>query len=334
MEGADLNSAFQTVTAALKTDPEHPEARALVDQIRAAIAERDRVERLHNDLNQAEVLLDLSALHEAANLLDRLAAEHPDSAEVLALIERLQTDKKEHERHQRIQDELAACARQIKEDGPAAAIARLEALETEFPGEFLGLLTEAREEQRRQEQDRACQDLRQQAWERASAQEFDAALAILNQGLLTYPRQAGLIEVLEAIASAKSGHERALRLEGELQRCRQMRLEGRLDEAASLVEALGKEFGESAGLAAERSETTAAIAARDRARIIEEAIQQAGASIENGDADSAVETVWKRAPHGRKRNPAGRPIGACDGRAKENRAKPRYRSSHEQRASA
>jgi len=104
IEATDLTAAFQTVTAALKADPENPEARGLIEQVRAELEERERQQRLRDEVNRAEVLLDLSALREAGDLLERLATENPESPEVLMLIERLQRDRKEHARRQRIRD--------------------------------------------------------------------------------------------------------------------------------------------------------------------------------------------------------------------------------------
>jgi predicted Ser/Thr protein kinase len=243
VDAADLTAALQTVTSALKADPDHPEARAFLEQIRAAIEERDRQERLRHELNRAEVLLDLSALHEASALLDRLASENPDSTDVRALIERLQRDRKEHERRRRINEELTAARKTLKESGPASAIAHLENLAQEFPAEdeVLALLAETREEQRRQELER----------------------------------------------------EKALRLEGELQGCRRMRLEGRLDQAAVLVEMLGKQFGDSGPLVEERNLLSAAMAVRNRERTIEDALQQGQERVEAGEAAVAVQIVQR-----------------------------------------
>ncbi|MGH9593411.1 MAG: protein kinase domain-containing protein, partial [Bryobacteraceae bacterium] len=241
MEASDLTAALQTVTAALQADPENQAARLLLEQIRAGIEERDRQERLRHELNRAEVLLDLSALHEASALLDRLAGENPDSAAVRALRERLERDRKVRERRQRIQEELEASRKELEKSEPEAAIARLEKLVQEFPedDEVLAALAVTREEQRRQEQER----------------------------------------------------EKALRLEGELQGCRRMRLEGRLDEVSVMLEMLGKQYGASGPLVEERDLLHAAIAARDREQAIKDALQQGQASLESGEAASAVEMV-------------------------------------------
>ena len=289
----NLTEAFRDLTSALSTDPGNADAQRFIAKVHQEMEAREREQLLGEGLSRAKGLLVMNAFDEASELLDRLAAEHPDSAEVRQLIGRLVVQKKEDEARQQLQAGIAACKERLKKGEFSDAIARLEELHREFPEErqIPDLLAYARDELLTREKNRECERIGREAWGFFKAQDFDGALGILDAGLRTYPGDQKLLGLMQRIASAKAEHAKALRLDQGVERCREMRRRGQIDDAIALAEALAEEHGAQPALVTLREELRRDFEQREREQAIARAVEQARGFLDQGLAGNATQLL-------------------------------------------
>ncbi len=293
LELEDLSGALEIANSALVADRGSPEAAELLAQVRTEIQVREQRRRFRDSLNQAEVLLAISALHDADVLLKRLAKENPGSTEVQQLVTRLGQQKEEEERQQRLRSEVSACQALLRDGEMERAIQRLDGLAREFPAmdQPREMLAFAKAELRAREAAQACEKIGREAWQLVEQKEFGQALMVLEHGLLAYPNEARLLELKGAIASSREEHEKARVLEDQIARCREIRKEGRLDEACALLETLRSGYVNSEAWRSEHQVLLQLIRERDRERVIRHALEKGKDLLEGGQPDSTIQLL-------------------------------------------
>jgi eukaryotic-like serine/threonine-protein kinase len=295
LELADLTGAFQIVTNALRADPGSSDAQRLMEQIREEMKSREEQSRLRDQVNRAEVFLAIGALHEAAAFVNQLGMEYPDSVEVAELAERLSRQITEAALQEHLQAEIKACQNLLRTGELIVAATRLDSLCQEFPQEDQPrhLLAFARQELQARERVRFCEQLEQKVWSHLEKKHFQEAQEIIEGGLRTHPSELRLQELLQAVAGSKSEYEKAQHLEDQLQRCRELRDLGQLDEARGILDVLRGDFGEDSRLIAQRAEIQATIQQRTRARVIQAALERAHTLLGEHQPDSAVQLLHR-----------------------------------------
>ncbi len=293
LELEDLSGALEIVNSAVAADPGSPEAAELLARVRKEIQAREQQRHLGDALNQAEVLLAIGALDDAGALLKRLAKENPGSPEVAQMLARLAQQKDEEERQRHVRSEVSACQALLREGKIDPAIERLDGLVREFPAinQPRELLAFAQAELRAQQAARASEKIIREARQLIEQKSFSPALKLLEQGLRTYPNEPRLLELMGGIASSHEESEKARVREDQMIRYREIREEGRLDEACALLETLRSEYPDSEAWLSEHQALLALIRERDKERAIRHALEKGKELLEGGHPASTIQLL-------------------------------------------
>lgn len=127
--GKDLDAAFQSVMAALRQDPQNPEAAELLNAIHSELQRKERIEAA---VRRAKNLLLKGGLAEAEAMLAALGADAAVS-EAQALAEEIRREMMERQGRGRLDSGMAAASELLRAGRIEDAVARLDALQAEFP---------------------------------------------------------------------------------------------------------------------------------------------------------------------------------------------------------
>jgi eukaryotic-like serine/threonine-protein kinase len=246
----NFTAAYRSISEALRHDPQNPEAAELLKTIQEAVERRQQEERIDDAIRKAEGLILLRAYDEAIEALTALGAG-AQAPKVERLLEWIEGEKKEQDRKQRLQSEMAASTDLLRNRRVAEAAERLEKLHAEFSDnrEVADLLAYAQKEVRLEARAKAVEQLAAKAAALSRNKEFDAAMAVVDDALKRYPGENSLIRLLAATMEAKADWERRQAVEATLRECGQLRAEQRFAEAIEKVEATLHEYSAEPALA-------------------------------------------------------------------------------------
>jgi serine/threonine-protein kinase len=285
-----LALALHKVSEALALNPKSDDAQSLLDLVRLELNKRERQQRLNETLRRARELLLLGSLNEAFGVMDTLEADDRDSPEALELLARIETQKSDLERRERLAEELAAADGLLDGGEFIRAVQMLQRLRSEFPDEpRVGrLLSLAQQKAAAFERAQAIERIQAEVLTCAEAKQFDDAVALLKSAMEGYPDDAGLLRLRDTVNLARSAWERQQAVEQTVRRCEVLADEDRFDEALVALCGTRQEYPDDTVLERleRRLETD-----RDkfrRAQAILSALQSANRLIGQRDPERAV----------------------------------------------
>jgi serine/threonine-protein kinase len=232
-----LTPALHKVSEALALNPKSGDAQSLLDIVRLELNKRERQQRLNETLRRARELLLLGSLNEALGVMDTLEPGDRDAPEALELSARIETQKSDLERRERLVDELAA-AEDLLEGGQFVhAVQLLQRLRSEFPDEpRVGrLLSHAQQKAAAFERAQAIEKIQAEVLTCAEAKRFDDAVALLISAMEGYPDDAGILRLRDTVNLARAAWERQQAVEQTVRRCEALADEDRFDEALATL---------------------------------------------------------------------------------------------------
>jgi serine/threonine-protein kinase len=234
----NLSTAFQLLGDALAAEPGHSEAQRLLSDVQVKISERDAQKRLREGLAKANGLMALQSFDEAIATLEALSVEAPGSEQVRAALDVAHRERDEYNRKRHIQSEVEAAKNEIKSSQFEAAIARLEPLANQSPGQsdIASLLTYARSELAAAKHMAKIRAAAEGAWKLLKAQEFDKALSEADAALIAFPDDPALLRLRQAIIKERAEREQARFVQQVLAESAELENKERLEQAGAALE--------------------------------------------------------------------------------------------------
>ncbi|HEY4360475.1 MAG TPA: protein kinase [Bryobacteraceae bacterium] len=291
----NLTGAYQSVSAAINTDREHPDAAALLQQIRGEIDSRERERALREGLTKCRSLLLVEAFEEAQASVTALEAQYPDSAELRELKTETQRRKAEHERGEKLLRGLTSARELFRQKKVAEAIRILEPLAAEFPNtaEVADLLSFAKQAEQAERQAQDVAETEREVEKLCGAHDFAKASSLVQGALKQYPGDATLSRLQERVVSAKAVEDREQAIRTGTARGEELRAKQKFAEAAQLLDQAIREQGSAPALTALRArvETEWAAAKREQAR--QAAIVEIQSLLPKGQAGEAISSIQR-----------------------------------------
>ena len=239
-QGERLQEARTLAQKALESDPDNPEAPALVLHLEDLIAKIESAKRLNAGMEEAERLLSEKNYAEAIEKLRELEAEYPGSQQIGEIHSRVRLRQAEQERRERL-DRLESGLKEIRavhRDGQLAKALELIALmHDEFHGVAALENLKASIEEELAARDRLAriskllEDGRKLLW----ARRLPECIEILEQGRKNFAADAGIERLLEAAKALEYEEERRKSVLAILDSARELRAQERFDEAGELL---------------------------------------------------------------------------------------------------
>jgi serine/threonine protein kinase len=237
LDTQDLDRAKETIAEGLRNFGAHPKLIAYQAEAAALLERRENLDRARQlyksrDWAPAETLL--------RKLLDRDPSDH----EARAIWEGVSKERDQENRWRLREEGREAAHRSLREQRFDEAEARLRSLLKDFPGdsalvEDLNRVLEAKQQRARRE---VYLKGRQMATASLKAQQFDAAIAELQNLLLEFPGDAALEEDLRAARAAQQDHQRREICERERRKAAEFLSKREFDPAIRCLESLLQQF--------------------------------------------------------------------------------------------
>ncbi len=289
----DLTGAYQSVSAALHTDQEHPAAAELLRQIRAEIDSRERDRALREGLTKARSSLMVEAFEETLALLTALEAQYPDSAELRELRTETLKRKTESERREKLLRSLNSARDLLRQKKLAEAARVLEPLAAEFPqtAEVADLLSFARQAEQAERQARTVAETEAEVEKLCAAHEIAKAMAVVRGKLEQYPADASLLRLQERVSAAKAAQDREQAIRIVETRGEELLAKQKFPEAAQLLDQSIREHGNAPPLTELRGRVETAWTAAKREQSRQDAISQIQGLLQKGQAAEAISAI-------------------------------------------
>jgi hypothetical protein len=195
-------------------------------------------------------LLLLSSLDEALTVMNTLEAEDRDAPEARELMARLEAQKADLERRERLNCELATANALLDGGQFIHAVQVLQRLRPEFPDEprIARLLSQAQQKAAAFERAQAIDRTQAEVLTCAEARRFDDAVDLLTSATEQYPDDAGLLRLRDTVNLAKSAWQRQQAIEQTVRRCEALADDNRFDEALAVLGETRREHPDDATL--------------------------------------------------------------------------------------
>ncbi|MGO9263056.1 MAG: TonB family protein [Bryobacteraceae bacterium] len=238
LKNQDLTEAFRAASEVLSADPGNAAGRDLFQEIRAQMDLRESRRRFREDLSRAEGLLLIGETQEALSLLAEIERRNPQAAEVSALRARAEDRKAQEDRARRLAEATADVRSLLRNGLFEQAVAKIDSLRTEFADnpDLQTLRRHASERLAAQRRLERIANLKFEAARLIEQHDFDNAIRALEAGIAELGDDGDLTRLVQAALAGKASQERDRAVSRTLEEAERLRLAGKLDDAARLLE--------------------------------------------------------------------------------------------------
>ncbi len=286
----DLTAAHGIILKALSTDPSSSDAETLRANVQERLDAREWERRLDEGLNQAKRLILLESFDQAIAFLADFSRLYPESTAIRELQGRARTGREKQQRRERLQSSIEDARSLLRANRFTEALEHLNTRREEFPesDELRDLAALAGEEAHAQKQSEAIAAAIAEGRALLDACQFDTALEFLRNALAEYPGANAIRELLQAVASEKSEHQRKAALEEAGSQAKALIEGGRFAEAADRIGAFARAYGAATEIEPLRLEAEEGIEAQRRQLAVNQLMAKARSLVDEGRPDSAT----------------------------------------------
>jgi hypothetical protein len=293
LTNSNLTDAFRLVSEVLGSDPANHIGKDLLQQIRAAMAERDAKRKLQEAVAGAEGLLLIGETEQALSLIAEIEKLYPNSSEPSALRSRALDQQAEEIRGRRLTDGAAECKTLLRSGSFELAVAKVNELLADFPNnaDLEALHRHAMERLVAERRTRQTAQLKADAAALIERREYDQAIRGLEAGVAKLGDDGELTRLLQSAVAGKAAEERTRAVALVAEEVGQLRRQGKVDEALKGVERAIQIWGDGEPLASLLREISAERKERDKRRAIQDAARKAGILLEQKKPEAAAELL-------------------------------------------
>jgi serine/threonine protein kinase len=215
-----ITDAYRSILECFQYAPESEEAAALLKTIRTAIERRERQRRLDDSVAKVEGFIAANKLEEAEGLLSDLEITYPGAGRVKELLSTVRLEIESRTRRRRLEEGLDPVRKLLSQGNWTKAIAALDRLAKEFPGEteILTLSAQAQEQLLAQQKAEHIEKLLRDSRTANEAHDFERALDLVKEGLRSYPGEASLEAMLNSTEELRREYQRQIAIRSATER--------------------------------------------------------------------------------------------------------------------
>ena len=246
----NLEEALAVFPEILERDPGNPEALRLLEEVRAALTQRDKEREYQEKLQLAKDLLQANSFDESTGVLEDLDPEFKTREEVKSLTAQIRSRKEAFEGEQQLKGEMAAVEELLAGANFEAAIKRLEVLMNRFPQEVepTKLFIAAHRELAAYRKAEALNKLTDELKRLADKGHFERALALIGQSLRTYQSEPRLLEAQQQIQAEWARYKRQLAVRRIVEEAERHLARKEIEKAVYVLEAGDRQYPSEAEL--------------------------------------------------------------------------------------
>jgi serine/threonine-protein kinase len=282
----DYTEAFKSATEALTADPDNSTGQALMQEIDAAIKQREARRRMQEELTRAEGLLLTGETEQALSLLQELERGNPGAAEIVTLRQRAESQWAEESRRLRLSNGVSECKALVRNQQFEEAGRKVDQLLADFPdaAELQNLRRHVTDRIAAKKRSEQLARLKTEAAAYVSRHEYDFAINLLQTGLAKLGEDGELTRLLQNAIASKETHERDQARARAVDEAQRLRRQRKYDDALGAIERAIQAWGD----ASELQKLMREIADERRQQAVGEITRRAQAALEQKNADSAA----------------------------------------------
>jgi len=258
----------------------HPGEEPLVrlrEQTLAAQAAYQREQARLAAMARADAQLHERRFTDALDAIDSVLRDQPGDPQLLALREKVQTERESHERQMAVSQALSEAQNLLNQGFIDRAIPVLEAALRRYPGEpgLSSLLASSRETLITRRRDEEVRQRIAEAESLAAALQFDRALKVVEKASKIYPDEPRLLRTGEAILAARTAHNNEKTRQEILDRVGKLHQRSRFSDALRVIESALPQFPNDPELLASKTRIESEWEAARRNAAVEQILNQA-----------------------------------------------------------
>jgi serine/threonine-protein kinase len=272
-----------------KISPTKPRPRSCCRR-RASFEEQKREQAVAARMAEARKLREQQQYAESLAVLDDLLKTYPDETAAVTLRRLVEQEKKEQERQQKLNQELAALRELLAKQDYARAVPQAERLLKEFPedAEVSRLVAQARSEKQSAEQRKQVESVRKTIQALVEGGKYDQAQKEAETALKKFPDQPEITELLHAAQKAREDRAKRADLERRIRAIKVAIEREELTGAIDLSRQALAQHPEDTDVRQLLNFAEREYEARDKQRQKEQQLKEAVAHIEQKDFDGAT----------------------------------------------
>jgi serine/threonine-protein kinase len=285
-----FNRALAIVEQTLQVHPGDEILVRLRDQTLAARAAHQREVARLETMARADAMARERRFADALDAIDSVLRDQPGDPDLLALREKVQSDRESHERQKGIAQALGEARGLMSQGLIDRATPLLEAALRRYPGEasLSSLLASARETLVTRRRDEEVRQRITEAESLAAALQFDRALKVVEKASKVYPDEPRLLHAGEAILAARTAHNNEKTRQEILDRVGKLHQRSRFSDALRVIDSALPQFPNDPELLALKTRLESEWEAARRNAAVEQVLNQAQGLLNQGRQQPAI----------------------------------------------
>jgi serine/threonine-protein kinase len=287
----DLTAADQTLKKLLEADKESKEGQELRRQLEEEKARRSKRQKLLDSMQQARNLWTQQNHEESLKILNGLLKEFPGEAEVTKLLETVQEDQAEQEKHAKLSEAKSLLNSQRFAD----ALGVLEPLVQKYKGDaaVTKLYDHIQAERKIHAQRVRMEKELAAAKKLVNEEKFAEALAKAEPLAQEFPDEPEFARLVEYARGQQAAADRQSRIKAAIQKAEELLAAGKFAEAAEAADKGLDSFPGNMDLKALLDDARAKQKEKEKKEYLERQIAAIKAQIDSGDDTAAIDLARK-----------------------------------------
>ena len=292
-EAKDFLPALALLEDALQKYPGEAVLIHLLGSTMAAKADWERQQAIARTLRECGKLRAQQRFAEAIEMVEATLHNYSGNAELSALLEELEQEWTRKRRAEAVRKAAEQASEMLNRRQFAEARQYLRQMLIQYPDEtsLAGLLQRAEEELRVVEKERAIEAVCKDASARAAAEDFDHALAALDEALQGWPGESRLVELRNSIVEAQAQWTRRREIADCCERASQLAKGQKFEEASGLIEEKLRKYPGERELTQAQARIAEQREAHQRREAIRTIASEARVLLSRGMPDEAAEIL-------------------------------------------
>ncbi len=315
VDSKDFNSALSLLEEALKQYPGETTLIRMLGSSMAAKTAWERQQAIAKTVRESAQLRSEQRLAEAIELVETALREYTAEPELAALLEQLEQEWAGKRRAEAVRKAADSALQLLDRKQPLEAQQLLRQALIQYSGEsrLVDLLNRADEELRAAAKARAIEGIVRDASGRAAAADFSRALAIVDQGLKSWPAEPDLLSLRERIAGTQAAAAKRKEIEAFSQRAAALAANRDFNAALAVLTDAARKYPGEAELAKLRDRIASEWERHKRQEAVRSIASEARLLLSRGRLDEAAEILNE----GLAQHPGDADLQALNARARE-----------------
>ena len=295
LEASNVDEAVRQIDNAVRTYPNEKRLGEVRAKVLAAKSSRER-DKLRKWVSENfDRLYAENRFAEAMEIVQVGLRAYADEPMFLELQQKVQEHAEKAKRDEAVRQAVAEGNRLLAQNRPQQAIEVLQKATAQYPQQegIERLLAEAIAGQKSREREEAVTKAIAEAQDRVNRQNFDEALAILEEPLKSWPEEAQLLASRQQILDQRASWQRQVAINEVTRQCNKLTQDKRFEQALAVLDSGLQKFPDEPGLIELRRKVQEQLALQKRTASIQQKLTDCRKLLLDGSAQAAINTLEK-----------------------------------------